>query len=218
MVKLRDFDAAVFDMDGTLTTTMEIWDRLVDNFVLHKGKTPEPGLRQKVLALDMRETALFLAEQYGIEGTPEQIMDDINDFAAEEFEHKAAPKAEVVEYLRYLKSKGVGIAVATATDRVISEPTLKRTGIYPYIDRLFTCTEEGVSKKEPDIYLRAAHFLGVDDISRCAVFEDALHCIKTVKKEGFYTVGIYEEVFRNDFEEIRKLADEIIYSYGEIER
>ena len=43
MVKLRDFDAAVFDMDGTLTTTMEIWDRLVDNFVLHKGKTPERG-------------------------------------------------------------------------------------------------------------------------------------------------------------------------------
>ena len=44
------------------------------------------------------------------------------------------------------------------------------------------------------------------------------YIIKTVKKEGFYTVGIYEEVFRNDFEEIRKLADEIIYSYGEIER
>lgn len=218
MVKLRDFDAAVFDMDGTLTTTMEIWDRLIDNYVISKGKEPLPDLRKQVMALDMRETAVFLIEHYGIEGSPEWMIDDINDFAAEEFEKKAAPKNGIVDYLRYLKSRGIGIAVATATDRVISEPTLIRTGIYPYVDRMFTCTEEGVNKKRPDIYVKAARYFGVEDMGRCAVFEDALHCIRTVKAEGFYTVGIYEEVFRKDTEEIRSIADEFIYSYEEIER
>ena len=218
MKKLREFKAAVFDMDGTLTTTMEIWDKLVDNFVIFKGKVPEPGLRQYVLALDMRQTAEFLIDRYGIEGTPETVMDEINDFAAEEFEKKAFPKANVTDYLRYLKDRGVGIAVATATDRVIAEPTLIRAGIYQYVDRMFTCTEEGVDKKTPEIYLRAARFLGAEDPSECAVFEDALHCIKTVKKEGFYTVAIYEEVFKNDLEEIKNTADEFIYSYEEIER
>ena len=59
------------------------------------------------------------------------------------------------------------------------------------IDKIFTNSEVGVSKHEPDIYNLAAEYMGTDP-SETLVFEDSLYALKTAKAAGYVTVGIYD--------------------------
>lgn len=98
------------------------------------------------------------------------------------------------------------MVVATSTDRVHAEAALKRTGIYDYFERIFTCSEVGEGKSKPDIYEEAAAELGTKRTATW-VFEDALYAIKTAKKAGFRTVGLYDETSKKEQEKIRGTAD-----------
>ena len=39
------------------------------------------------------------------------------------------------------------------------------------------------------------------------VFEDALHCVRTAKNAGFTVAGVYEEVDKQDWDEICRICD-----------
>ena len=61
-------------------------------------------------------------------------------------------------------------------------------------------------KTKPDIYLRAAEYLGTRP-EETVVFEDVIHAIRTAKQAGFQVVGIYDETSKDDQEEVRREAD-----------
>ncbi|WP_155402819.1 HAD family hydrolase, partial [Ralstonia solanacearum] len=68
------------------------------------------------------------------------------------------------------------MAVASGADRAKVELQLNRTGLIhrfqPADARIFSATEVARSKPAPDVYLLAAHRLGVAP-SRCVVIEDS---------------------------------------------
>jgi len=105
------------------------------------------------------------------------------------------------------------MCVATATDRRLIEPALKRCGIYDYFERIFTCGEEKTSKSEPEIYFRAAKHMEVD-ISKTIVVEDAFYAVKTAKDAGFVVVGVYDHAEDDQQHEIKSLSD---YYYTTLE-
>ena len=66
------------------------------------------------------------------------------------------------------------IAVASGADRHKVEMQLKKTGMLDYFEgRVFSGHEMPHTKPHPDVYLAAAHALGVDP-KRCAVVEDTV--------------------------------------------
>ena len=83
------------------------------------------------------------------------------------------------------------MVAATSSPRSHVERALTRTGLRNYIDKIFTNSEVGVSKHEPDIYNLAAEYMGTDP-SETLVFEDSLYALKTAKAAGYVTVGIYD--------------------------
>lgn len=106
------------------------------------------------------------------------------------------------------------MVVATSTDRMHAEAALKRAGIEEYFDRVFTCSEVGAGKSNPEIFEQAGRQLGTRK-STTWVFEDALYAIKTAKAAGFPTVGLYDETSRKDQKEIRAMADRYLHSAQE---
>lgn len=91
----------------------------------------------------------------------------------------------------------------------------ERLGIAKYFDRIFTCEEVGAGKTKPDIYLRAAEYLGTRP-EETVVFEDVIHAIRTAKQAGFQVVGIYDETSKDDQEEVRREADWYCREWAEL--
>ena len=78
---LAPFEAAVFDMDGTLLYSMHIWEQLIQDFLVEQKVRPSEGLREALRPLNMEDTAVYLKQEYGMAETPAQIIDGITAFA-----------------------------------------------------------------------------------------------------------------------------------------
>jgi len=96
------------------------------------------------------------------------------------------------DFLDKLRQSGIGITLATATDRFLVEPALKRNKILGYFGGIFTCPEFNTEKFEPLIYEKALAFLGLEK-SEALVFEDALYAAKTANAAGFRVVGVFDK-------------------------
>ena len=123
--------------------------------------------------------------------------------------HNIKCKEGVSEFLEILAARGVKMCVATATDKHLALPALKRNGLDKYFGEIFTCTGVGKAKNEPDIYNAALSYLGTK-IDETLVFEDSYHAAETAKKAGFKVAAVYDE-FSGDA--AGKISDCIIKSF-----
>jgi len=206
---------AIFDVDGTLLDSMAIWQKIEANYLIRQGATPRPGLEEDLRSLSLIEAAKYFQVEYGIKKSIEEI-DTEKSGMMEDFYYNEAPlKAGVASVLEALHSRGVKMCVATATDRFLIEPALRRCGILKYFGRIFTCSEEETSKSRPDIFIRAAGFLGTN-ISETLVVEDALYAIKSAKKAGFPVAAVYDESADDQQDIIKRLADYYYISIDEM--
>ena len=83
------------------------------------------------------------------------------------------------------------MVVATSGNKELVKAALNRNGILKYFERIYTCTEVGAGKDEPEIYLKAAETLQAKP-ENIVAFEDAFHAAETAKKAGFRVIGVYD--------------------------
>lgn len=202
----------IFDLDGTLLLSMHVWDTIGSTYLRSLGIEPDPDTDDIIKVSTVEESAAHFHSRYGLSVTPEEITRAINDELVYQYHEVLFPKAGVMEMLERFKATGVKMFAATATDRHLIEPCLKRCGIYDYLEGMLTCTEVGEGKSKPTIYRLATEALGIPK-ENIAVFEDALYAIRTAKRDGYFVVAIYDDSMKNYQDKIKNLADLYVPDY-----
>lgn len=196
----------IFDVDGVLLNSMPVWENLGEIYLERLGIEAEKGLGETLFAMSLEEGADYLIENYGLKQTPEEIIAGLNREVQDFYGRKVPLKEGVRGYLQEFRDRKIPMAIATSGDRANAEAALKRLKVLSYFRAVFTCSEIGSSKSHPDIYYAAALQLDTDP-SDTWVFEDALHAIRTAKKAGFRTAGVYDRASGRDLAQIRDTAD-----------
>ena len=206
---------AIFDFDGTLFDSMFIWDHVGEIYLQSLGKEPKASLREDVRTLSLYQSACYFQEEYGIDLSVEEIMTGINQTIEHFYIYEVQPKTSVVPFLNELKQQGAILCIATASDRYQIEVALKRCGMENLFEAVFTCTEVGHGKDEPEIFRKAIEYFDADR-SNTVVFEDALHAIQTAKNDGFLVASVFDnsEKCQN---EIRDISDCYIPDFEHLE-
>lgn len=202
---------AVFDFDGTIFDTMEVWDNVAKIFLTSLNRKPKPDLTDMIKIMSLYQSAVYLKKEYSLSLSIEEIMEAINKIIEDFYFNEALPKKGVVKYLKELKDRGIHICIATATDRYLIEAALKRCEMENYFEQIFTCTEVGHGKDEAIIYEKAAEYFNANK-DETIVFEDAFHAIETAKKAGFIVAGVFDKSETNQ-SEIRNLSDYYIEDF-----
>lgn len=197
---------AVFDMDGTLLDSMPVWDSLAGRYLKKNGREARPGLRAVLSTLDMRGSAEYLIKEYDLDKDAETVMAEMNEMGFVDYRDNVPAKEQVIAYLEELQKRDVKMCVATATDRPLVEAALKRLDMDKYFERIFTCTEVGAGKRQPDIFYAAMEFLGGNK-EDTVIFEDSLHAISTARKHGFRVAAVPDASSAKDEAEIKLLAE-----------
>ena len=179
----------IFDMDGTLLDSMSYWRTCSSRFVRAQGLEPEPGLDEKLATASIAEGGAYLCSRYFPNSTPEQVNDAVSAFLVDVYSRTIEAKPGALDALRGLKTAGIRIALATASERCHSDPAFRRLGVYDCFDGIYTCRDAGRGKSHPDIFLLAARELGLQPRA-IAVVEDAVHALQTAKAAGFVTVAV----------------------------
>ena len=203
---------AIFDMDGTLLDSMQMWDNVGQNYLRSIGIEPREGFREILRPLSLRQAAEYMIEDYGVDRTPEQIMAEIDRGIERRYFTDLPLKPGVKELLDRFRRQGVRMCIATATDRYLVEAGLRRVGILDYFEFILTCTEVGSGKDQPEIYETALRRLGTAK-DTTYVFEDALYAIETAKRAAFPVVGVYDPSAAAALDRIRSLSDIFVCSF-----
>ena len=177
----------IFDADGTLLDSMGFWKNTVFDIIAMAGVgEPEPGLIEKLTPMSMYEGAVYMKERYGIEMPVDELID------RENMRVKVFYKSEVTlcpgmgELVEKIAEIGLPMTVATATDREMIEYGLRRTEIIEKFKSVISCSDVGVGKESPDIFLHACNVM-VTTPECTLVVDDSPRAIATAKSAGFQT-------------------------------
>ncbi len=202
---------AIFDVDGTLLDSMEIWDTLGEDYLKSLGFTPKENLNETFKSMSLRQAAEYYISEYSVPLSVDEIMHGVNAMIENYYSHEALLKHGVLDLLQRLHENGVKMCIAIATDRPFIEAALERCGVLNYFSEIFTCNSVGHGKDEPFIYREALKALGTDR-TNTVVFEDALYAAKTAKSDGFTIVAVYD-VHENNEDKLKAIADCYIADY-----
>lgn len=203
---------AIFDLDGTLVDSMGVWHRIDDEFLGRRGFPADESYKQAVKTMKYETAAHYTIRRYGLSETPEEVMAEWDSMALHEYRYNIKCKPGAAEFLRYLKSQGVKIALATVSHRALLEAVLTGNNILDLFDALTDVSQVSRGKEEPDLYWFAAEQLGLKP-QECMVFEDVLLGINSAKKGGFYTCGVKDHASGKEEQEIRRRADCFVESF-----
>ena len=119
--------------------------------------------------------------------------------------------------LQFLQDQGVKMIAATSSPREHVTKALQRSGLYDYLQQIYTTGEVGVSKHEPMIYQLAANSLGTKP-EETLVFEDSLYALKTAKNAGFRAIGVYDADGETNQEGVRQTGELYLKRLSEFEQ
>lgn len=212
---LEKIEGAIFDLDGTMFDSTWVWDKVDIDFLGARGFDVPEDYVEAISPLGAENAAVYTIERFGLNEKVEDIVQEWFDMAIREYATEVQCKPYVYEFVKELSERGVKLAIATSSDKVLFEETLKRTGLNEFFDIQVMVKEVARGKEFPDIYLEAASRIGVAP-EKCVVFEDILPAIKGAKSGNFITVGVYEERSVKDENEMIKEADYYIKSFKEL--
>lgn len=184
--------AAIVDMDGTILDSIGMWDEIDNEFLTEKRGIPVPHDYTAIISpMDCRETAEYTIKRFSLPDTPEALMAEWDEMAAEKYETELQLMPYAREFLETVKKMGIKLILCTSSPERYYVPALKRLGVYGLFDGFADTAEVGIGKNEPDVYLLAAKKAGCMP-NECVVFEDIPEAIMGAKKAGMKTCGVYE--------------------------
>ena len=209
---LNDFDAVIFDLDGSLVDSMWMWKAIDHEYLTGFGIEPPKDLQKEIGGRSFFETAEYFKERFGIEDSVEKIGDDWNRMAWDKYTHEVPLKDGAFEFLSECDKKGIKLGIASSNSTELIEQVLSSHAIRERFASIKSGTEILKGKPAPDVYLAVADELGVDP-EKCLVFEDLVDGIKAGKNAGMTVVAVSDDYSRHSDDLKKELADYYIEDY-----
>lgn len=213
---LFDFDAAIFDLDGTLLDSLYVWGQIDREFFEKRWHTIPPDYIKRISGLSFADTAKVTKEYLHLPESIEEICAEWMAMAKDEYAHHVQLKPGAREYLALLSQCEIKMAIATSNARVLFEPCLARLGILDLFSASLTTDEIGErDKSSGTIFRMAADRLGVSH-DRCCVFEDMPEGIAGAKRAGMRAVCIMDEASSHAHDRMAEMADRMARHFSEL--
>ena len=184
--------AVIFDLDGVLVSTDELhyqgWKNLADREGIYFDREINNRLRG-VSRMESLEIILERAEkQYSDSEKQEMAAYKNGVYAALLDSLTPDDRLEgVTDCLAELKKAGYKLAIGSSSKN--TPKILERTGLRSEFDAVSDGNNITRSKPDPEVFLKAAEFLGVEP-ENCAVIEDAEAGIVAAKAAGMLACGV----------------------------
>ncbi len=184
---MKEIEAALFDIDGTLLNTREfVYQAYKHTFHLH-------GLPLWLLEEiePIMATGMSLEKSYRFFSLSEDVSELCETHRSYQLEHLylSVPFPNTVETLKILKNARIKTAAVTSRSRRTSINTLEISGIIGYFDAIISGEDVGNPKPHPEPLLKALKQLEVHP-EKAVMIGDTEADIIAGKRGGIKTIGV----------------------------
>lgn len=186
-------DAVVFDLDGLLLDTEQVWDEEREALTRERGGRWHDRAQADMMGMSSTEWSRYMHDELGLPEPP----DELNRLVVERMEERyraGLPLIDgAVEAVRRIAARWP-LGLASSSNRPLIDLALNEMGV----DGLFRATvsseEVERGKPAPDVYLEAARRLGVPP-ERIVAIEDSANGIRSARAAGMRVIAIPNEHF-----------------------
>ena len=206
-------EALVFDLDGVLVQSEEVWDEVRERYVRERGGRYDGAAQRAMMGMSAPEWSQFIHEELGVPSAPEKVNADVVRLMAARYREELplVPGArEAVERM----AERFPLGLASSSNRPLIDTVLELTGLTPLFRATVSSEEVARGKPAPDVYLEAAKRLGVPP-ERCCAVEDSHSGIRSAKAAGMRVVAIPNPTYPPDEEALAE-ADIVLASIREL--
>jgi HAD superfamily hydrolase (TIGR01509 family) len=206
-------EAVVFDLDGVLLQSEEVWDAVRERYVRDRGGRYDDEVQRAMMGMSAPEWSRFLHEEAGVPEDMDEINSEVVRRMLEAYRNELPLLPGAVEAVRRT-AEAFPVALASSSNREVFEAVLDLAGLADCFSATVSSEEVARGKPAPDVYLEAARRLGVPP-ELCAAVEDSHAGIRSAKSAGMRVVAIPNAAYPPDAEAV-ELADAVVPSLDDV--
>jgi HAD superfamily hydrolase (TIGR01509 family) len=181
-------EAVVFDLDGVLLASEEVWDGVREGYVLERGGRYDAEVQRAMMGMSSLEWSQYLHEEAGVPDVPAAINEEVVRRMLAAYRNRLPLVPGAVDAVRRIAARWP-LGLASSSNRPLIDAALAESGLAPLFRATVSSEEVPRGKPAPDVYLETARRLGVDAV-RCGAVEDSHSGICSAQAAGMWVVAI----------------------------
>jgi HAD superfamily hydrolase (TIGR01509 family) len=206
-------EAVVFDLDGVLLQSEEVWDAVRERYVRERGGRYDDEVQRAMMGMSAPEWSRFLHEEAHVPDDPGEINSEVVRRMLEAYERELPLLPGAIAAVRRAAA-AFPLGLASSSNRAIFEEVLELAGIADCFRATVSSEEVPQGKPAPDVYFEAAARLGVAP-ERCTAVEDSHAGIRSAKSAGMRVVAIPNAAYPPGAKALER-ADAVVRSLDEL--
>jgi beta-phosphoglucomutase-like phosphatase (HAD superfamily) len=206
-------EAVVFDMDGLLLDSEQIWDDVRETLARERGGRWHDGAQQDMMGMSSPEWSRYMHDVIGLAESPAEIDTEVVRRMGDRYRAGLPLISGSADAVRRMADRWP-LGLASSSNRPLIDLALDSSGLAPLFRVTVSSEEVARGKPAPDVYLEAARRLGVEP-TRCAGVEDSANGIRSARAAGMLVIAVPNPHFRPG-EEALGLADIVLQSIVEL--
>jgi HAD superfamily hydrolase (TIGR01509 family) len=197
-------EAVVFDLDGVLLDSEQVWDEVREELVKERGGRWHEQAQTEMMGMSSVEWSRYMHDELDLPEPPEEISAEVVKRLDEVYRKRLPLIDGAREAVERLAAR-LPLGLASSSNREVIDLVLDLSGLARYFRVTVSSEEVPRGKPAPDVYLEAARGLGVPP-ERCAAVEDSHNGIRSAKAAGMRVIAIPNQHYPPG-EEALALAD-----------
>jgi HAD superfamily hydrolase (TIGR01509 family) len=201
--------AVVFDLDGVVVDSEQLWDEVRAQLVDDWGGRYSQEAQRAMMGMSSSEWSRYMHEELGLPQSPSEINEEVVERMLERYRGELPLIDGAVAAIRDL-GRSFALAVASSSNRPLIDTVLELAGISACFEATVSSEEVAKGKPSPDVYLEAARRLNVP-AAACAAVEDSASGIRAAHAAGMAVVAVPNRHYPPD-DEALTLANAVVAS------
>jgi HAD superfamily hydrolase (TIGR01509 family) len=207
-------EAVVFDLDGVILDTEELWNEVREGLARERGGQWSDRAQADMMGMSSQEWSRYMHDVIGLGEPPEEIVREVVDRMLDRYADHLPLVDGAVEAVKRMAMRWP-LGLASSANRELIDKALEVSGLVSSFRVTVSSEEVTRGKPAPDVYLEAARRLGVDPRNSAAV-EDSASGIRSANAAELFVVAIPNRAFPPP-EDVLRLADVVLDSIKELE-
>ena len=207
--------AVVFDMDGLMFNTEDLYDQVGDAILKKRGQRFTRELKLSMMGLPGQDAFEVMINRCGLDNSVEQLQGEAEALFAELLPREIRTMPGLLELLALLETHAVPKGIATSSHERFANIAL---GQFDLRERFkFVLTAESVTrgKPHPEVYLLAAQKMGISPASML-VLEDSFVGSQAAAAAGACVIAVPTQHsvdcdFLHTHEIAKSLGDDVVW-------
>jgi HAD superfamily hydrolase (TIGR01509 family) len=206
-------DAVVFDLDGVLLDSEQVWNEAKAELVRERGGRWADRAPRDMMGMSSLEWSRYMRDELGVDMDPAQISDEVVARLEHIYRERLPLLDGAVDAVVRLGERWP-LGLATSSNREIIDLFLELSGLDGRFAVTLSSEEVERGKPAPDVYLEAARRLGAEP-TRCAAIEDSENGIRAAKAAGMRVIALPNPHYPPEAGALAQ-ADDVIDNLGEL--